>query len=173
MTEFVFFLFVCLLFRWGFLHRVLLLVGWCQVLYSGGFLCVSSHCFILPRVISLVDWALEVSAPTPKAQNLISDQERKFHKQFVRTFISKLLRSCLTLCDPIDGSPPGSTVPGILQARTLEWVAISFSNEGKWKAKVKLLSHVGLFEMPWTAAYQDPPSMGFFRQDIPSLLLWH
>ena len=71
------------------------------------------------------------------------------------------LQSCLTLCDLIDSSPPGSPVPRILQARTLEWVAISFSNAGKWKVKVKLLSHVWLLAMPWTAAHKAPPSMGF------------
>ena len=78
---------------------------------------------------------------------------------------AKSLQSCLTLCDPIDGSPPGSPIPGILQARTLEWVAISFSNAWKWKEKVKLLSHVWLLETPWTAAYQAPPSVGFSRQE--------
>ena len=57
---------------------------------------------------------------------------------------AKSLQSCPTLCDPIDGSPPGSPVPGILQARTLEWVAISFSNAWKWKVKVKSLSRVRL-----------------------------
>ena len=83
--------------------------------------------------------------------------------------------SRVQLCDPIDGSPPGSPVPGILQARTLEWVAISFSNAWKWKVKVKSLSHVWLFATPWTAAYQAPPSMGFFKQEhwsgvpLPSL----
>ena len=78
---------------------------------------------------------------------------------------AKSLQSCLTLCDPRDGSPPGSPVPGILQARTLEWVAISFSNAWKWKVKVKSLSHVRLLATPWTAAYQAPPSMGFSRQE--------
>ena len=78
---------------------------------------------------------------------------------------AKSLQSCPTLCDPIDSSPPGSPVPGILQARTLEWVAISFSNAGKWKVKVKLLSRVQLLATPWTAAYQAPPSMGFSRQE--------
>ena len=78
---------------------------------------------------------------------------------------AKSLQSCPTLCDPIDGSPPGSAAPGILQARTLEWVAISFSNAGKWKLKVKSLSHVWLLATPWTAAYQAPPSMGFSRQE--------
>ena len=78
---------------------------------------------------------------------------------------AKSLQSCLTLCDPIDGSPPGSLVPGILQARTLEWVAISFSNAWKWKGKVKSLSRVRLFATPWTAARQAPPPMGFSRQE--------
>ena len=74
------------------------------------------------------------------------------------------LQSCPTLCDPIDGSPQGSTIPGILQARTLEWVSISFSNAWKWKVKVKLLSCVQPGGTPWTAAYQAPLSMGFSRQ---------
>ena len=78
---------------------------------------------------------------------------------------AKSLQSCLTLCDPIDGSPPGSAVPGILQERTLEWVAISFSNAWKWKVKVKSLSRVRLLVTPWTAAYQAPPPMGFSRQE--------
>jgi len=78
---------------------------------------------------------------------------------------AKSLQSCPTLCDPIDGSPAGSPVPGILQARTLEWVAISFSNAWKWKVKVKSLSRVQLLVTPWTAAYQAPPSMGFSRQE--------
>ena len=92
---------------------------------------------------------------------------------------AKSLQSCPTLCDPIDNSPPGSPVPGILQARTLEWVAISFSNAWKWKVKVKSLSRVRLLATPWTAAYQAPPSMGFSRQEywsgvpLPSLAGMH
>ena len=78
---------------------------------------------------------------------------------------AKSLQSCLTLCNPIDGSPPDSPFPGILQARTLEWVAISFSNVWKWKVKVKSLSHVQLFKTPGTAAYQAAPSMEFSRQE--------
>ena len=78
---------------------------------------------------------------------------------------AKSLQSCPTLCDPIDGSPPGSPVPGILQARTLEWVAVSFSNAGKWKVKVKSPSRVQLLATPWTAAYQAPLSIGFSRQE--------
>ena len=90
---------------------------------------------------------------------------------------AKLLQSCPTLCDSIDGSPPGSPIPGILQARTLEWVSISFSKAGKWKVKVKSFSRVWLFVIPWTAALQAPPSMGVSRQEywsgvpLPSLLL--
>ena len=97
---------------------------------------------------------------------------------FFAAAAAKLLQSCLTLCDPIDGSPPGSPVPGNLQARTLEWVAISFSNAWKWKVKVKLLSCVRLLATPWTTAYRAPPSMGFSRQEywsgvpLPSLLLF-
>ena len=78
---------------------------------------------------------------------------------------AKSLQSCPTLCDHIDGSPPGSSVPGILLSTTLEWVAISFSNVWKWKVKVKSLSRVRLFATPWTAACQAPPSMGFSRQE--------
>ena len=88
------------------------------------------------------------------------------------------LQSCPTLCDPIDGSPPGCPVPGILQARKLEWVAISFSNAWKWKVKVKSLSHVWPSATPWTTAFQAPPSMGFSRQEscsgvpLPPLLFY-
>ena len=84
---------------------------------------------------------------------------------------AKLLQSCPTLCDPIDGSSQGSPVPGILQARTLEWVAISFSNAWKWKVKVKSLSLVRLLLTPWTAAHQAPPSMGFSRQEYWTITL--
>ena len=91
----------------------------------------------------------------------------KIHDRLIvlATAAAKSLQSCPTLCDPIDGSPPGSPVPGILQARTLEWVATSFSNAWKWKVKVKSLSRVQLSTTPWTAAHQAPPSMGFPRQE--------
>ena len=104
-------------------------------------------------------------------------------RKFVLCVSSKLLLLLLShvsriwLCNPIDGSPPGSPVPGILQARTLERVAISFSNAWKWKVKVKSLSHVRFFVTPRTAAYQAPPSVGFSRQEywsgvpLPSPLL--
>ena len=84
---------------------------------------------------------------------------------FCAAAAAKSLQSCPTLCDPIDVSPPGSPIPGILQARTLEWVAISLSNAWKRKLKGKSLSHVRLLATLWTAAYQAPPSMGFSRQE--------
>ena len=82
-----------------------------------------------------------------------------FNLQDAAAAAAKSLQSCRTLWDPIDGSPPGSPVPGILQARTLQWVAISVSNAWKWKVKMKLLSRVRLVATPWTAAYRA--SMGF------------
>ena len=95
------------------------------------------------------------------------------------TATAKSLQLCLALCDPIDGSLQGSPVPGILQARTLEWVAISFSSAWKWKVKVKLLSRIWLLATPWTAAYQAFPSIGFSRQKywsgvpLPSAMKWY
>ena len=91
---------------------------------------------------------------------------------------AKSLQSCPTLCNPIDSSPPGPTVPGILQERTLEWVAISSSIAWKWKVKVKSPSRAWLLVTPWTAVYQAPPSMGFSRQEywsglpLPSPRWW-
>ena len=93
--------------------------------------------------------------------NTVTDLSNKYYAAAA----AKLLQSCLTLCNPIDSSPPGSPVPGILQARTLEWVAISFSNAWEWKVKVKSLSRVRLLATPWTVAHQAPPSMGFSRQE--------
>ena len=83
---------------------------------------------------------------------------------------AKSLQSCLTLCDPIDGSLPGSPIPGILQARTLEWVAMSFSNVWKWKVKVKSLSRVRLLATPRATAHQAPPPMGFSSKSGVPLL---
>ena len=92
-----------------------------------------------------------------------------------RTATAKSLQSCPALCDPIDGSPPDSSFPGILQARTLEWVAIFFSNAWKWKVKGKSVSRVRLLATPWTAAHQAPPSIGLSRQEywsgLPFLLI--
>ena len=89
----------------------------------------------------------------------------RFNAYKLAAAAAKSLQTCPTLCDLIDGSPPGSPVPGILQARTLEWVATSFSSAWKWKVKVKSLSRVRLLATPWTAAYQAPLSMGFSRQE--------
>ena len=98
-----------------------------------------------------------------------------FTYMFAAAAVAKSLQSCPTLWDPMDCSPSGFSIHGILQARTLEWVAISFSNAWKWKVKVKSLSRVWLLATPWTAAYQAPPSMGFPGQQywsgapLPSL----
>ena len=101
-----------------------------------------------------------------KNRTRLSDFTFTFHFHILEAATAaKSLQSCPTLCDPIDGSPPGPAVPGILQARTLEWVAISFSNAWKWKVKVKSLSRVWLLATPGTVAYQAPPSMGFSRQE--------
>ena len=108
--------------------------------------------------LSEVEWATANEVPVT---SILKRNRKKSHAAAA----AKSLQSCPTLCDPIDGSPPGSPVPGILQARTLEWVAISFSNARKWKVKVKSLSCVWLFATPWTAAYQAPPPMGFSRQE--------
>ena len=111
-------------------------------------------------------WSLSIS-PSSEYSGLISFRIDWFDllllEVSIQEWYAKSLQSCPTLCDRIDGSPPGSPIPGILQARTLEWVAISFSNA--WKVKVKSPSHVQLFATPWTAAYQAPLSIGFSRQE--------
>ena len=105
----------------------------------------------------------------PALENVLSvsqkEKQELQYKSYHAAAAAKLLQSCPTLCDPRDGSPPGSPVPGILQARTLEWVAIFFSNAWKWKVKVKPLSRVRLLVTLWTAAYQALPSMGFARHE--------
>ena len=130
-----------------------------------------------PRLHSAGLWVFPTGQSKMAAETPHDRRHRKF-SHFAIT-IAKSLQSCPTLCDPIDSSPPGFPIPGILQARTLEWVAISFSNAWKWKVKVKLLSHVRPSATPWTAAFQAPPSMGFSRQEYwsgmplpsPSLIL--
>ena len=122
---------------------------------------------------------IEPSSPA-LASGFFTTEPRRKPIQLLAAAAAKSLQSCPTLCDPTDGSLPGSLVPGILQARILEWVAISFSNASKWKVKVKSLSRVQLLATPWTAAYQAPPSMGFSRQEywsgvpLPSpIAYWH
>ena len=116
-----------------------------------------------------LSWCLETSPPSQ-----LPPWDRSPSLTLLSLFLSfkfcpaaaaKSLQSCPTLWDPIDGSPPGSPIPRILQARTLEWVAISFSNAWKWKVKGKSLSYVRPSATPWTAAFQAPPSMGFSRQE--------
>ena len=128
--------------------------------------CVSSPLF-LSR--SLMYWLTaseqELSKMNIGGRRGWDELEEQHWHIYTAAAAAKSLQSYPTLCDPIDGSPPGSPVPGILQARTLEWVAISFSNAGKWKVKVKTLSHVWLFATPWTAAHQASPSMGFSMQE--------
>ena len=119
----------------------------CQTLLQGIFLTQGSNPYLLLSRQILYPWAT-----------------REAHTEYAAA-AAKLLQSCLTLCDPIDGNPPGSAIPGILQARTLEWVAISFSNAWKWKVKVKSPSRVWPSVTTWTAAFQAPPSMGLSRQD--------
>ena len=108
--------------------------------------------------ITLLAYEIELGSPALQVDSLAAEQT-------AAAAAAKSPQSCLTLCDPIDGGPPDSPVPGILQARTLEWVAISFSSAWKGKVKVKLLSRVRLFMTPWSAAYQAPLSMGFSRQE--------
>ena len=119
--------------------------------------------FHLPSWLTTLSWiSLQISFSVERSR---LTQSHELCLRAVAAAAAKLLQLCPTLCNPIDGSPPGSPVPGILQARPLEWVAISFSNAWKWKVKVKSLSHVQLLATPWTAAHQAPPSMGFSRQE--------
>ena len=104
-------------------------------------------------------------SPEARYWNTKPHSDNQLPPYLISAAAAKSLQSCLALCDPTDGTPLGSPIPRILQARTLEWVAISFSNAWKWKVKVKSLSRVQLFETPWTAAHQAPPSMGFSRQE--------
>ena len=117
-------------------------------------LALLEYFYELMRLTTLVKWLRHTWRDSCFSQHIINC-----------TAAAKSLQLCPTLCNPIDGSPPGSSVPGILQARTLEWVAISFSNAWKWNVKVKSLSRARLFLTPWTAAHQSPPSMGFSRQE--------
>ena len=117
-------------------------------------------------VLFLISWATSIMFTIMDIilVFIVTNRVQEFPFPHILTAAAKSLQSCPTLCDPIDGSPPGSPVPGILKARTLEWVAISFSTAWKWKVKVKSLSRVQLLATPWTAAHQAPPSMGFSRQ---------
>ena len=116
----------------------------------------------------LITFRVRAGWPAPSHPSDLFSAPRNLLTAFYAGLLAaaaKSLHLCLTLCDPIDSSPPNSPVPGILQARTLEWVAISFSNAWKWKLKLKSLSCVRLLATPWTAAHQAPQSMGFSRQE--------
>ena len=130
----------------------------------------SAHGIAQARILECIAISSSRESSQPRHQTQISYIVGRFFivwatREAPYIYSAESLQSCPTLCDPTDGSPPGSPVPGILQARTLEWVAISFSNAWKWKAKVKLLSPVQLLATPWTAAYQAPLSMGFSREE--------
>ena len=126
----------------------------CHFLLQGIFLAQGSNPCLLCLLHWQVDWILYCYATW------------EAHTVYTATAAAaKSLQSCPTLHDPIDGSPPGSSVPGIRRARRLEWVAISFSNAWNWKVKVKSLSSVRLVATSWTAAHQAPPSIGFSRQE--------
>ena len=117
------------------------------------------------------NWGMLYKILTSTSQNGQGHQKQSLRKWNMTTkgsaaAAAKWLQSCPTLCDPIDGSPPGSPIPGILQARTLEWLAISFSNAWNWKVKVRSLSRVRFFVTPWTAAYQTRLSKGFFQARV-------
>ena len=139
------------------------------------FLLISEHLFSISFVTSCtfthpLMWGL--SEPSSRSPVFLCSfslgnwwHSRSFWYYLCAAAAAKSLQSYPTLCDPRDSSPPGSPVPGVLQARTLEWLAISFSNPWKWKVKLKSLSRVRLLATPWTAAYQAPPSMGFSRQE--------
>ena len=133
----------------------------------------SVHGIFQARILEWVVMPFSRVSSWPRGQTQVSCIVRRFFTIWATreaqithaATAAKSLQSCPTLCDPIDGSPPGSPVSGILQARMLEWVAISFSNAWKWKLKVKSLSRVRLLATPWTATHQAPMSMGFSRQE--------
>ena len=124
-----------------------------------------TSCFSIILPVTLSSMRRNLHQSLKKHMHSNREMLKSLCKIFSAAAAAKSLQSCPTLCDPIDGSPPGSPISGILQARTLEWVAISFSNAWKWKVKVKPLSHVRLLVTPWTSAYQASPPMGFSRQE--------
>ena len=155
---------------------ILLFVCVCLVVWSCTTLCDPMDCSLqgssAHRIFQakILEW---VAISSCRGSSWHRDQTSVSHIAggfFTAAAAAKSLQSYLTLCDPIDGSPPGSSVPVILWARTLEWVAISFSNAWKWKVKVKSLSHVRLFATLWTVTHQAPLSMGLSRQEYWSRL---
>ena len=141
-----------------------LCVKWSLFLRSHNYKQIFNLCLIGHLEVIQGEWQDFIKCECPCMADILYLQSPCI-KMPVAAAAAKLLESCPTLCDPIEGSLPGSPVPGILQARTLEWVAISFSNGWKWKMKVKSISHVRLLANPWTVAHQAPPSMAFSRQE--------
>ena len=122
------------------------------------------------RVGDAIQPSHPLSSPSPPAPNPSQHQGlfqwvNSSHEVAAAAAAAKSLHSCLTLCDPIDSSPPGSPVPGILQARTLEWVAISFYNVWKWKVKVKSLSRVQLSD-PMDCSLPGSSVHGIFQARV-------
>ena len=127
----------------------------------------SVHGILLARILEWVAMTSSSRSSQPKDGSWVSCIAGRFFTVWANQGslnAAKSIQACPILCDPIDSSPPGSPVPGILQARTLQWAAISF-NAWKWKVKGKSLSRVRLLATPWTAAQQAPPSMGFAKQE--------
>jgi len=148
--------------KWPFVELLIVFLNWTIIALQ---CCVSFCCTMwisymytyIPSLLGLPPTSPLSHSPRPSQSTRMSS--------LCCTAAAKSLQSCPTLCDPTEGSPPGSPVPGILQARTLEWVAISFSSAWKWKVKVKSLSRVRLLATPWTSSLQAPPSMGLSRQE--------
>ena len=156
------------------IHTIIkMFIAYASLLTYGGSFCTLTHSYLL------VTFYKDHSVVSASSKIKLVGRKWIVNNVTAAAAAAKSLQSCPTLCDPIDGSPPGSPVPGILQARTLEWVAISFSNAWKWKVKEKSLSRVWLLATPWTTAYQAPPSMGFSRQEYwsgvpsPSPKMWY
>ena len=141
----------------GYFHWNILLLG---VKFLGHMACISSALVAIAKQLSKGSISLLTIFTC-----IVEESGCSTSSSTLAAATAKSLQSCSTLWDPIDGSLPGSPVPGILQARTLEWVAIFFSNAWKWKVKVKSLGHVRSSATQWTAAYQAPLSMGFSGQE--------
>ena len=139
--------------RWTFVNKVISLLFNMLPTFVLSFL-PRSKCLLISWLQSPSAVILEPKKIKPATVSIFSPSI--YH---AATAASKSHQLCPTLCNPIDGSPPGSPIPGILQVRILKWVAISFSNERRWKVKVKSVSRVWLLTTPWTAACQASGSI--------------
>ena len=154
------------------LHSYHTLAKWCSEFSKQGFNYLWTENFQMFKLNVENPEELEIRLPTSieSLKNHESFRKKKSTSALLCLWLcaaaATSLQSCPTLCNPRDGSPSGSPIPGILKKRTPEWVAISFSNSWKWKVKVKSLSHVRLLATPWTVAHQAPSSMGFFQARV-------